>query len=282
MFSCPSLCKLNLFLYITGKRKDGYHNLQTLFVLLNYGDRMNFEITREDKVELLTDFGFPVSENLIYKAAVLLKEHCHIKEGVRISIDKSLPQGGGLGGGSGNAGTTLVVLNTLWRCGLTEKTLIELAAGLGADVPIFIKGTTCFGEGIGEILKPVSYKNCWYLVCTPQNCKVPTKLLFQHPLLKKDSPVRTYEELLETPFENCFEKVVRKEFKEVDCLLKRLNQFGKAYMSGSGSSCFVAFDSEKQALLAYEEIKAENIPCFIAPSVNKLPFIDDLANLAGE
>ena len=125
-FSTVSPCKLNLFLYITGKRPDGYHNLQTLFVILDHGDIMHFETTDDDRVELLTDFGFPVEKNLIYKAAMLLKEQTLCKKGVKISIDKVLPQGGGLGGGSGNAATTLMVLNRLWDLKLKEDSLLKM------------------------------------------------------------------------------------------------------------------------------------------------------------
>ena len=123
-FSTLSPCKLNLFLYITNKRADGYHDLQTLFVILDKGDMMHFETCDDDKVHLLTDFGFEVEKNLIYKAAMLLKEHCHYTKGIKISIDKVLPQGGGLGGGSANAATTLLVLNKLWDLNLDEDTLV--------------------------------------------------------------------------------------------------------------------------------------------------------------
>lgn len=277
IFSTLSPCKLNLFLYITGKRADGYHNLQTLFVILDYGDKMSFEIT-EDKVNLLTDFGFPCEQNLIYKAAMLLKQKHQVKKGVNISIDKILAQGGGLGGGSANAATTLLVLNKLWDLNLEEKTLIDYGATLGADVPIFIKGKTCFAQGIGEILQEVEYPNKYYLVATP-NCKVPTPKLFASTLLKKDYPTREFNELLNTPFENCFTPVVVKEYPQVLDLLNTLQEFGTAFMSGSGSSCFVSFDSKAKAQLAHEKLKAKNINCFIAPSVSLSRTLLDLKAL---
>ena len=227
-----SPCKLNLFLYITGKRPDGYHNLQTLFVILDHGDKMTFETSdKNDEVKLLTDFGFPVEKNLIYKAAMLLKQEAHCKKGVNISIDKVLPQGGGLGGGSGNAATTLSVLNKLWDLNLSEDKLIELGASLGADVPIFVKGTTCFAQGIGEILEPVNVENKYYLVATP-DCSVPTRVLFASDKLKKDSPVRTFDELLHSRFDNCFTPVVVNEYPLVKELLDTLSEFGTASMSG--------------------------------------------------
>lgn len=274
-----SPCKLNLFLYITGKRPDGYHNLQTLFVILDHGDKMTFETSdKNDEVKLLTDFGFPVEKNLIYKAAMLLKQETHCKKGVNISIDKVLPQGGGLGGGSGNAATTLSVLNKLWDLNLSEDKLIELGASLGADVPIFVKGTTCFAQGIGEILEPVNVENKYYLVATP-DCSVPTRVLFASDKLKKDSPVRTFDELLHSRFDNCFTPVVVNEYPQVKELLDTLSEFGTASMSGSGSSCFVAFDSYDHAKCAQMKIDKLNIKSFIAKSVSKSPVLSKLESL---
>lgn len=278
-FEVTSPCKLNLFLYITGKRSDGYHNLETLFVLLDHGDQMAFETSdTKDEVNLLTDFGFPVEKNLIYKAAMLLKKETNCKKGVNISIDKVLPQGGGLGGGSGNAATTLSVLNKLWNLNLPEDKLIKLGTFLGADVPIFIKGTTCFAKGIGEILEPVDIENKYYLVATP-DCSVPTKVLFASDKLKKDSPSRSFDELMQTQFDNCFTPVVVNEYPKVKELLDTLSEFGTASMSGSGSSCFVAFDSYDHAKCAQMKIDKLNIKSFIAKSVSKSPVLSKLENL---
>lgn len=278
-FEVTSPCKLNLFLYITGKRSDGYHNLETLFVLLEHGDQMTFETSdTKDEVNLLTDFGFPVEKNLIYKAAMLLKKETNCKKGVNISIDKVLPQGGGLGGGSGNAATTLSVLNKLWNLNLPEDKLIKLGTSLGADVPIFIKGTTCFAKGIGEILEPVDIENKYYLVATP-DCSVPTKVLFASDKLKKDSPSRSFDELMQTKFDNCFTPVVVNEYPKVKELLDTLSEFGTASMSGSGSSCFVAFDSYDHAKCAQMKIDKLNIKSFIAKSVSKSPVLSKLESL---
>lgn len=273
-----SPCKLNLFLYITGKREDSYHNLQTLFVVLDYGDMMHFETTNEGKIELTTDFGFDVKKNLIYRAAKLLQDKTGCSLGATISIDKILPQGGGLGGGSANAATTLLVLNKLWKLNLSEEELIEMGAGLGADVPIFIKGTTCFAEGIGEKLVEVDYPQKYYLVVTP-DCSVPTAKLFSSDKLKKDSPSRTYEELLEVPFENCFTPVVISEYPQVEELLKELSVYGKSYMSGSGSSCFVEFDDELSAQKALSQFKQLGYKCFVARSVKQSSVLQELKEL---
>lgn len=278
-FEVISPCKLNLFLYITGKRPDGYHNLETLFVILDHGDHMVFETDdSSDEVRLLTDFGFPVEKNLIYRAAMLLKKITGCKKGVSISIDKVLPQGGGLGGGSGNAATTLSVLNRLWDLNLSSKKLIALGASLGADVPIFIKGSTCFARGIGEILEPVKFEDKYYLVATP-DCSVPTKELFASDKLKKDSPKRSFDELMHTEFDNCFTPVVTDKYPKVRELLDTLSEFGRASMSGSGSSCFVAFDSYDHAKCAQKKIEALKIKSFIAKSVQKSPVLTKLESI---
>lgn len=269
-FSCISPCKINEFLYIVGKRSDGYHNLQTLFVVLNHGDPMTFDITDDGIVDLKTAFDFPKEQNLIYKAAMLLKERYEVKAGCLISIEKILPQGGGLGGGSGNAATVLQVLSNLWGLNLDDETLIKLGATLGADVPLFIKGVTTFGEGIGERLTAVTWPERYYLVVNP-NCKVPTKDLFASALLKRDSPQRALEELLNTPFENCFTPVVTEQYPQVGNLLKLLDKYGSARMSGSGSSCFVSFDKEADCDQALKEFTAQhpNLPVFKAKSCSR-------------
>ena len=269
-FSCISPCKINEFLYIVGRRSDGYHNLQTLFVVLNHGDPMTFDITDDGIVDLKTAFDFPKEQNLIYKAAMLLKERYEIKYGCLISIDKILPQGGGLGGGSGNAATVLQVLSHLWGLNLDDETLIKLGATLGADVPLFIKGVTTFGEGIGELLTEVPWPERYYLVVNP-NCKVPTKELFASELLKRDSRQRSLDELLKTPFENCFTPVVTREYVQVADLLKHLAKYGPARMSGSGSSCFVSFDNEEDCDQAFAEFSAlyPQLPVFKAKSCSR-------------
>ena len=244
--SVLSPCKLNLFLYITGKRPDGYHNLQTLFVVLNYGDTMTFTQNSDNTCNIHGSFGF--------KTEV----------------------GGGLGGGSANAATMLLVLNHINHLNLSEEDLIRIGAALGADVPIFIKGGTCYAEGIGEKLTRVKYKDYFYLVVTP-SCKVPTKELFASQDLKKDYPQRSFEELMLTPFENCFTKVVEKAYPQVSALLSELSQYGQSYMSGSGSSCFVAFESEEKARIAMQRLQPKYSNIFIAPSVNYNPILKGLA-----
>lgn len=275
IFSCKSPCKLNLFLYITGKRSDGYHNLQTLFTILDYGDTLYFDTQQKGDIELLTDFGFPQQENLIYKAAMLLKQYSKCSCGCQIKCDKILLEGGGLGGGSSNAATVLLVLNKLWHLNLSENELLKLASQLGADVPIFVKGCPCFAQGIGDVLTPVKLKQRYYLVCNPQ-VKVPTALMFAHPKLRKDYKLRSYEELLATPYENCFTSPAQEAFSQIKNLLELLSKFGKSYMSGSGASCFVGFDDYAQALEALKQMQNQHIKCFLARDCARSPVLQAL------
>jgi 4-diphosphocytidyl-2-C-methyl-D-erythritol kinase len=171
-----------------------------------------------------------------------------------------------------------MVLNRLWDLKLKEDSLLKMGTSLGADVPIFIKGKTCFAEGIGEILEEKSYPEKYYLVATPE-CKVPTAKLFGSEALKKDSKVRTFEELVNAPFENSFTPIVVKEYPEVQTLLDTLSEFGPSFMSGSGSSCFVAFDSIEAAKKAQAKIEKLKISSFVARSVKVSNVIEDLNKL---
>ncbi|HAH70242.1 MAG TPA: 4-(cytidine 5'-diphospho)-2-C-methyl-D-erythritol kinase [Succinivibrionaceae bacterium] len=279
VFSCISPCKVNDFLYIVGKTTNGYHKLQTLFTVLKYGDTMTFESAQNDGlIEIQGPFDFPQEQNLIYKAAALLKRKYAINKGIKISVIKRLPEGGGLGGGSGNAATTLLVLNRIWDLNLSEAELISMGNDLGADVPLFIKGTTTFGQGTGEILQEVKLPTRWYLVVNP-GCKVPTKELFALPELKRDSPVRTLEQLLKIPFENSFTPCVIKRYPQVQKLLDELSAYGNvACMSGSGSSCFVRFSSKKKCTDAFNDFlsRHDEFKVFMAPSCNENPVVSDL------
>lgn len=274
-FSCLSPCKLNLFLYITGRRSDGYHNLQTLFCLLDYGDTMHFSVDESKEVKLVTAFDFPMEENLIYKAALMLKEYSRTDKGCRISVDKILPQGGGLGGGSSNAATTLLVLNRLWETGLSEDELALLGRKLGADVPVFIRGKSAFAEGIGDKLTPLELPKRYYLVYTP-DCHVSTKTVFSDPDLKRDTQPLSLNELLNQPFNNDFTPTVRKNYCDVGHALDRLVKYGPAFMSGSGSSCFVSFNDKADAVRAWQDFNPQRGRSFVAASVNLSPVLTAL------
>lgn len=246
----PSPAKLNLFLYITGRRADGYHQLQTLFQFLDYGDTLTIDPRQDDNINLLTPMnGVPDDQNLIVRAALLLQHYCDGQAlttrscGANISIDKRLPMGGGLGGGSSNAATVLVALNHLWRCGLSVNELAELGISLGADVPVFVRGHAAFAEGIGERLQPVNPQEKWYLVAHP-GVGIPTPVIFGDAELKRDTPVRTLYELLQTPYANDCEPIARKRFHEVEQLLSWLLEYAPSRLTGTGACVFAEFDTE--------------------------------------
>lgn len=221
----PSPAKLNLFLYITGLRADGYHTLQTLFQFLDYGDTLTIEPRDDGQLRLLTPVdGVPDEENLIIRAARLLMQAAAqagklpAGSGADISIDKVLPMGGGLGGGSSNAATVLVALNHLWGCHLSEDELAALGLQLGADVPVFVRGHAAFAEGVGEILTPAEPEEKWYLVAHP-GVSIPTPIIFRDPELPRNTPSRSINTLLKCKFGNDCEVIARKRFREVDAAL---------------------------------------------------------------
>ena len=215
MSQWPSPAKLNLFLYITGQRADGYHMLQTLFQFVDYGDTISIELRDDGQIHLLTPVdGVAHEDNLIVRAARLLMNaaagsgRLPAGSGADIHIEKHLPMGGGLGGGSSNAATILVALNHLWGCGLTPDELAALGLSLGADVPVFVRGHAAFAEGVGEILTPVDPPEKWYLIAHP-GVSIPTPVIFKDPALPRDTPVRSIETLLKCEFSNDCERLMR-------------------------------------------------------------------------
>lgn len=257
-----SPCKVNEFLYITGRYEDGYSRLQTLYTVLDYGDSMEFAV-RDDGKLTLAGFDFPMEQNLIYKAAMALREASGCTKGADIAVGKILPQGGGLGGGSGNAATALVQLNALWNAGLSKQDLLSIGARLGADVPLFIEGGATFGEGRGTELSDAPSMGGFYVVACPR-CRVPTAELFKAPDLKRDCPVRTHDELMKAPFENVFTPVVTRRYPEVARLLEAMSKYGPARMSGSGGSCFLWHGDEDSAKRSLEGLRSMGIGCFMA------------------
>lgn len=273
-----SPCKINLFLYVLGKRPDGFHDLQSLFCLLNYGDTMDFTVEHDTgkAINLPNTMGFALEDNLIYKAAKLLQTEAGLNASVTVNVSKRLPMGGGLGGGSSNAATTLLVLNALCNLGLNTEQLLELGARLGSDVPFFIQGHNAFVEGRGEHLHNVDLPERYYLVVTPL-CHVSTKDVFTDPELPQYfSPKRELSELLVTPFANDCVTIVRKKFPEIGQTLDRLLKYGSPAMSGTGASCFCAFDSREAAEQAQREIAALadlSVSSFVASSCNSSPVL---------
>ncbi len=268
-----SPCKINLFLYITGRNERGYHNLQTLFALLGFGDDMSFSIRHDGQIAL-EGFDFANEDNLIVKAARALEPYKREPAlGVRIEVVKRIPMGGGLGGGSSNAATTLMALNKLWQCNLSTDELMQIGAKLGADVPVFIFGRPAFAEGIGEKLTPVALEPQWAVVVTPHE-HVDTKEAFSDPNLKRDSPVRTLTELMTLPHHNDFLHTVAKTHPKIGLALDRLVKYGPAQLSGSGSSCFVLFNRQEQALQAQRELSLAGFAaCFAAPLLTHSPLL---------
>ncbi|HAT3918277.1 MULTISPECIES: 4-(cytidine 5'-diphospho)-2-C-methyl-D-erythritol kinase [Enterobacteriaceae] len=276
MTTWPSPAKLNLFLYITGQRPDGYHTLQTLFQFLDYGDTLTIVPRSDGQLRLLTPVkGVPNEENLIIRAARLLMKTAAASQrlpagsGADISIEKRLPMGGGLGGGSSNAATVLVALNHLWRCGLSEDELAAIGLTLGADVPVFVRGHAAFAEGVGEVLTPVEVAEKWYLVAHP-GVSIPTPVIFRDPELPRNTPVRSIETLLKCEFGNDCEVIARKRFREVDDVLSWLLEYAPSRLTGTGACVFAEFDTELAARQVLEQAP-EWLQGFVAKGVNLSP-----------
>lgn len=272
----PAPAKLNLFLYITGQRKDGYHLLQTLFQFLDYGDTLTIRPRDDEQINLLTPVdGVDNEQNLIVRAARLLQQHCERYDirpaqfGADIGIEKCLPMGGGLGGGSSNAATVLVALNHLWQSGLSVDTLAELGLQLGADVPVFVRGHSAFAEGIGEQLTPANPLEKWYLVAHP-GVSIATPLIFGDPELTRNSPIRDLETLLNQTFVNDCEAIARKRFREVEQLLSWLLEYAPARLTGTGACVFAEFDTEFAARQVLDQAP-EWLNGFVARGVNISP-----------
>ena len=272
----PAPAKLNLFLYITGQRADGYHLLQTLFQFLDYGDTLTIEPRQDGELHLLTPVaGVPDEENLIVRAARLLMQAAADRgqlaagSGADISIDKRLPMGGGLGGGSSNAATVLVALNHLWNCGFSDDELAALGLQLGADVPVFVRGHAAFAEGIGEVLTPVEPEEKWYLVAHP-GVSIPTPVIFRDPELPRTTPVRSISTLLKCEFRNDCEVIARKRFREVDAALSWLLEYAPSRLTGTGACVFAEFDTESAARQVQEQAP-EWLQSFVARGVNVSP-----------
>ncbi|MFH5098513.1 4-(cytidine 5'-diphospho)-2-C-methyl-D-erythritol kinase [Citrobacter freundii complex sp. 2024EL-00219] len=272
----PSPAKLNLFLYITGQRADGYHSLQTLFQFLDYGDTIDIALRGDGEIRLLTPVeGVAHEDNLIVRAARLLMKVASESNrlpkgsGADISIDKRLPMGGGLGGGSSNAATVLVALNHLWQCGLSIDELAALGLILGADVPVFVRGHAAFAEGVGEILTPVEPEEKWYLVAHP-GVSIPTPVIFNDPDLPRNTPKRSIKTLLKCEFGNDCEVIARKRFREVDAALSWLLEYAPSRLTGTGACVFAEFDTESRARQVLEQAP-EWLKGFVAKGVNLSP-----------
>jgi 4-diphosphocytidyl-2-C-methyl-D-erythritol kinase len=266
-----SPAKLNLFLHITGRRADGYHNLQTLFQLLDYGDTLTFVPNTENKLTLDPEIpGVAFEQNLIIKAARALEPFKPARAGVDIRLEKRLPMGGGIGGGSSNAATTLVALNHLWGCNLSKGQLQAIGLKLGADVPVFINAQTAWAEGVGEQLLPVKTPAKWFLVAQP-DCHVSTAEIFSHKDLTRDTSAIKVAAFLERGGKNDCEALVKTLYPAVNEAITWLQKFDRnAKMTGTGACVFASFDSAEKAQHVQAQLP-KNLPGFVAQGVNQSP-----------
>lgn len=244
----PSPAKLNLFLHITGRRENGYHDLQTIFQFIDLCDTLEFTLTNDNQITLTPEIeNVATADNLIYKAAKLLLPHRNNStSGIHISLTKRLPMGGGIGGGSSNAATTLLALNTLWGCHLSLSELANLGITLGADVPVFIMGFSAFAEGVGERLQKVAPKTPYFLLLKP-NCHVSTGQIFTDKYLTRDTPPIKMSHALELGGHNDCLDVVMKHNPEVEEAYFWLKNHGDAKLTGTGACLFLACESFLEA-----------------------------------
>jgi 4-diphosphocytidyl-2-C-methyl-D-erythritol kinase len=253
----PAPAKINLMLRITGQREDGYHLLQTVFQLTDLCDWITFHQVNDSSVTLQTPIpGVPEQTDLTVRAANLLKQETGCKQGVCIEVEKKLPMGGGLGGGSSDAATTLVVLNRLWKLGLTEQRLMQLGLQLGADVPVFVFGRAAWAEGVGEKLERIDVPEKWTVIIKP-DCHVDTKEIFSVKDLTRNSKSIRIADFLTGQHQNDCLDVVRKLYKPVEKALIDLSRFSEARLTGTGACVFAQFDSEELAKQAYESLNRQ-------------------------
>lgn len=251
----PSPAKLNLFLHVLGRRPDGYHDIQTLFQILDWGDEIRIRLDPDGAiVRGHADYAVAAEEDLAVRAARLLRRHAGGGLGARIDIHKRIPLGAGLGGGSSNAATVLVALNRLWGCGLSPDDLAELGAALGADVSVFVHGHTALAGGTGDRLQPVRLGERHYVLVLPA-LSIPTRDLFEDPDLSRDSEPISPSEALGGRGRNDFEPVVRKRYPAMAEALDVLRRWGRPVMTGTGSAIFLQADSARQAADKAREIK---------------------------
>ena len=275
----PAPAKLNLFLHVTGRRQDGYHELQTLFQLIDLNDTVSLTVREDGRIERPAGpVGVDPDSDLTVRAAKALQVATGSGLGASIRISKRIPMGGGLGGGSSDAATVLLALNQLWRCGLSVDELARLGLPLGADVPVFVRGSSAWAEGVGERLVPVELPERWFVVVHP-GVAVPTKDVFQSPELTRNSPIITIRAFFgprgSSASRNDCEPVVRARYAEVADALDWLGNFAPARLTGTGSCIFAAFGSaieaERVAARAPDRWRA-----FVARGLNVSPVMGRL------
>jgi len=266
----PAPAKLNLMLRIIGRRADGYHELQTVFQLLDHGDRLAFELRTDGLIRKLDPPpGVPEDNGLAVRAARLLQQVSGTRLGADIRLDKRLPLGGGVGGGSSDAATTLVALNHLWDTGLDEDQLAELGRQLGADVPVFVRGRSAWAEGVGEQLTPLDLPERWFVVACPP-VHISTAELFADPKLERNMPRITPDDFWSGEHSNAFEPVATRRYPVIATALDMLRPFGKPHLTGTGACVFCACTSKEAAEQARSSLPAA-WTSFVAKGVNLSP-----------
>lgn len=272
----PAPAKLNLTLRVLGRREDGYHRLQTLFQFIDYCDWLSFTPRTDGQIRLLTEIpGVSEASDLSVRAARRLQAATGCKSGVDIGIDKRLPLGGGLGGGSSDAATTLVALNRIWDTGLSEDDLAVLGLALGADVPVFVRGRAAWGEGVGELLTPVEVPEPWYLVMAP-DCAVATAAVFADPELTRNSPSIKIADFLAGEDRNDCQDVVRLRYPAVSDALDWLGGFSRGRLTGTGACVFAVFGCADDAHAVLNRAPA-GLRGFVAKGINRSPLLLRLA-----
>lgn len=278
----PAPAKLNLMLRVLGRRPDGYHRLQTVFQFIERCDLLHFEVRRDGAIRRDRDFpGVPEAHDLTVRAARALQSATGCRLGVDLSLEKRLPMGGGLGGGSSDAATTLVALDRLWRLDLGAEALAAIALGLGADVPVFVRGQAAWGEGVGEDLTPVELSEPWFLVLVPR-VSVSTAAVFAHPELTRDSHPVTLRDFFSGDRRNDCAAVVRRDYPAVAAALDWLDResgaAGGGRLTGTGGCCFAELEHCDQARAALERLPP-GLDGFVARGINRSPLLDRLARL---
>ena len=270
MIRGPSPAKLNLFLHITGRRPNGYHELQSIFQLIDLYDWMEFSQTETQDITIEGLGSVELEQNLIYKALMRLKPYAKVPQlGMHVRIEKHIPMGAGLGGGSSNAATALIIGNQMWQCGLSIEQLADIGVELGADVPIFVYGRNAWAEGIGEHLTFIDLDQKQYIVLKP-DCFISTQLLFSQKSLTRDTKTSKFCAYQETPsdFGNNFEPLARSLYPEVNEAMQYLDQFGVAKLTGTGACVFIEVTED----MTLDEILA-NSPCksYLVNSLKESP-----------
>jgi 4-diphosphocytidyl-2-C-methyl-D-erythritol kinase len=273
----PAPAKLNLFLHVVGRRRDGYHLLQSVFTLIDLHDRLRFRVRSDGVVERVNDIpGVAPEEDLAVRAAILLQEASGVLEGADIELEKRIPVGAGLGGGSSDAATTLLALNRLWKTGFDREALAEIGGGLGADVPFFIFGRPAWAEGVGDRLRDIDVPPRWYVILTPP-AQVATEAIYAAPELTRDTEALKMEDFSAHPndsrFHNDLEAVVTARFPVVRDHLEWLRKHGIARMTGSGSCVFAAFSSRAAAERVIEALPG-SMSGFIAQGLTHHPLLE--------